>query len=101
MNKNDVRTIFKKDLIAEYAAIRNITKVEAEERIEDIIELVCYHLVSGDDVKLNNFFNFFNRTLDSKKGKNPFTKEDMIIPSVRSVHVKMTKPLKDKVQGKR
>lgn len=94
-------TVYKKDLVNEYAAKKGITKTEAAEIIDDIFKIVSDNLCAGNDVKISNFFNFFVRNLSEKKGKNPYTNEPMVIPAVRSVHARMTKPLKDRIQGKR
>jgi nucleoid DNA-binding protein len=93
--------IFKKDLKREYAEMRGITETEAEIRMEDIFEMINAHLVGGNDVKLNNFFNFFGRKRKAKAGKNPQTGADMVINETRTVVAKMTKPLKDRIQGKK
>lgn len=94
-------TVFKKDLVAELAEKENITKTEAERRVDLIFGMVADKLVAGDDVKVANFFNFFNRERAKKDGKNPQTGEPMVIPATRTIVAKMTKPLKDRVQGKK
>lgn len=94
-------TLFKSDLIAEYAAIEGITKVEAEKRINGVTELIASKLVRGQNVKVANFFNFFAKERNAKQAKNPQTGADMIIPKTRTVVAKMTQPLKDRIQGKK
>lgn len=93
--------LYKKDLILHYAEIRGLSKTEAEERVEDILGLITDYLVADHDVKLNNFFNFFVRPRKAKKGKNPVTGADMEIAATKTVVSKMTKPLKDRIQGKK
>lgn len=94
-------TIYKKDLIAELAVKENITKVEAEKRIDTVLDMIADKLVDGNNVKLANFFNFFAKTRKAKKAKNPQTGAEQVIPETKTVHAKMTKPLKDRVQGKK
>ncbi|WMT39250.1 HU family DNA-binding protein [Paenibacillus sp. D2_2] len=93
--------IYKKDLVAELADKEEITKVEAERRIDIILDMVIDKLGAGKDVKLANFFNFFNRKRKEKNAKNPQTGEDMVIRATKTVVAKMTKPLKDRIQGKK
>lgn len=93
--------IYKRDLILEYSEQKAISKAEAEERIEDVFGIVTDHLVADHDVKVNNFFNFFVRPRKAKQGKNPVTGEDMIIGATKTIVAKMTKPLKDRIQGKK
>ncbi|MEC0276885.1 HU family DNA-binding protein [Peribacillus frigoritolerans] len=92
-------TKFKTDIIAEYAQLERITKVEAEKRINTIFELVTLNLENGEDVKIANFFNFFIRERESKDAINPQTGEYMVIEATRTCVAKMTKPLKARVQG--
>jgi nucleoid DNA-binding protein len=94
-------TLYKDDLVRIYAEQEGITKTEAKKRVDDILGLISDSLVLGENVKMNNFFNFFVRELKAKEGKNPYTKKPMVIPATRSVHARMTKPLKDRIQGKR
>jgi DNA-binding protein HU-beta len=75
--------------------------VEAERRFNDVLDLITDELYAGNDVKLNHFFNFFVKELAAKNGKNPVTKEDMVIPKVKTIRVRMTKPVKDAIQGKK
>lgn len=93
--------VYKKDLVVELSEKENITKVEAERRIDVVFDMVTEKLEAGKDVKLANFFNFFNRKRGEKKAKNPQTGEDMIIHATKTVVAKMTKPLKDRIQGKK
>lgn len=92
-------TKFKTDIRDEYAKVEQITKVEAEKRIDTILELVALNLENGEDVKLANFFNFFIRERDSKNGVHPQTGEPMVIDATRTCVAKMTKPMKKRVQG--
>lgn len=95
------KTLYKTDLVEKYATLKGITKTEATERMDDIFELIVSELVSGNVIKLANFFNFFPSLRKAKPGKNPVTNEDMIIPATKTLVVKMTKPVKDRVQGKK
>lgn len=92
---------FKKDLINTYAEKEDVTKAEAERRIDSVFKIILNELFAGNDVRLNNFFNFFLKTRRAKPGKNPLTGQDFVIPEVKTVLVRMTKPVKDVIQGKR
>ncbi|MGA4519269.1 HU family DNA-binding protein [Solibacillus silvestris] len=96
-----MQTKFKRDIAKEYAAIEDIPVNEAEKRINAIFEIVTVNLVEGNDVKLANFFNFFVKDLKAKDGVHPQTGKPMVINAVRTVVSKMTKPLKERIQGKR
>lgn len=95
-----MNTVFKRDLRDEYAEKRGITKVEAERRIDDVCELIASHLEKGENVKIANFFNYFVKERAAKEAKNPRTGEPMTIEATRTVVVRMTKPMKQRIQGK-
>ncbi|NGQ95340.1 HU family DNA-binding protein [Brevibacillus sp. SYP-B805] len=95
-----MNTVFKRDLRDEYAEKRGITKVEAERRIDDVFELIASHLENGQNVKLANFFNYFVKERAAKNAKNPHTGEPLMIEATRTVVVKMTKTMKQRIQGK-
>lgn len=92
--------MYRKDLVNQYAEAANITKTEALERIDTIFDLITKALYSGKNVKLSGFFNFFVRDRKAKEGVNPITKEPMTIPASKYIHVKMSKAVKDHIQGK-
>lgn len=99
--KRVYQTVYKTNIVEIYAEKKGITKTEATERIEDIFEIIVSELVQEKIVKLANFFNFFPSVRKSKPAKNPVTNEDMTIPETKTLVVKMTKPVKDRVQGKK
>lgn len=96
-----MHTKFKRDIAKEYSEQAGIPIVEAEKRMDTIFEIVTTNLVSGNNVKLANFFNFFVKERKEKAALHPQTGEHMTIHAVRTIVAKMTKPLKERVQGKR
>lgn len=92
--------VFRNTLANDYSLFRDISKREAEDRVDDVLNLISAYLVSGNDVKLHGFFNFHVRDRKAKAGKNPVTGADMTIPATRTVVAKMTAPLKRRIQGK-
>lgn len=95
-----IPVLYKRDLIDHYAQHANITKVEAEKRMTDIFNIVVGNLAVGYDIKISHFFNFYHKILAEKKGKNPYSKEDMIIPETKTINIRMTKTVKDLIQRK-
>jgi DNA-binding protein HU-beta len=96
------KTFYNNDLINAVAEHDGITKVEAERRIKLIFGIIGDKLAEmgdGDAVKLANFFNFHVKVRKPKKGKNPATGEDMVIPATKTIVTKPTKSMKDKIRG--
>lgn len=93
--------IFKDDIARKLSDRRGITEAEAKRRLEDIKDLIVDELIDGNTVKWAGFFNFFPKIRKQKDANNPQTGVFMIIPETKTILARMTKPLKDLVQGKK
>lgn len=91
-------TVFKKDIIAKVAKLAKTPKVRVAKVLDALAEAVTQELESGNSVKMCGFFNFFVRYREAKNAVNPQTGKPTVIPAVRTVHVRMSKPLKRRVQ---
>jgi len=90
--------MFKKNLVADLAKELNISKVEAEKRIDSVLNIIADNIVKGNDVKLIGFFNFFVRERKEKEAKNPRTGEPLTIKATKTVVAKLTRPLKRRIK---
>ena len=93
------KTLYKDDVAARWAKDKGISKRQAKKRISEFIEVMGDLLAEGYDIKLNKFFIFYNKILKEKQAINPITKEPMTIKATRTIHTKLTKGLKKKIQG--
>lgn len=91
-------TVFKKDLIDKYAKANDLTDKEAKALFQSALDIITTELLAGNDVKVNNFFNFFVKDRKEKKAINPVTLLPMVIPAVKTIHVRMSKSIKEAVQ---
>mgnify|MGYP000849816214 FL=1 len=88
------------DISRSYAKKYDIPIVEAKRRLDQMAEVIVSELEEGNDVMLNNFFNFRVRERSAKKAIDLWTKEPTIIPATRTVVVQMAAPTKRRIQGK-
>lgn len=86
--------LYKKDIIELYSKSAAITKKEASERIDAVLDLIKISLVAGYDVMLVNFFNFYNREYKEKVTHDFVTESRKTIPAKRYIHVKTTEHVK-------
>jgi len=70
------------------------------EIVESLLELMKSTLESGDDLLVSGFGKFTVRDKHERKGRNPATGEDAILPARRVVTFKWSGTLRDKVNGK-
>ncbi len=85
----------KVDLIAQVAANADMTKKDAEKAVNAVLASITDSLKNGEKVAISGFGAFEVRERPEHKGRNPRTKEDIIIPASRTAAFKAGKALKD------
>ncbi len=67
---------------------------------ETVLEIIKSTLESREDVLISGFGKFCVKEKADRKGRNPATGEDAILPARRVVTFKCSGKLRDKVNGK-
>jgi DNA-binding protein HU-alpha len=88
----------KPELAAAIAETTGLTKEKSSEVITVITDLIGKTLSEDDTVSLIGFGTFSRRSRAERKGKNPQTGAELIIPASNTAAFKPGKGLKDKVQ---
>ena len=70
---------------------------QSVEIVESLLEIIKSTLVSGDDVLVSGFGKFCVRDKQERKGRNPATGEDKILPARRVVTFKCSGNLRGKI----
>jgi len=70
------------------------------EVVESLLEIIKATLGSGEDVLMSGFGKFCVKEKRERKGRNPATGEDAILPARRVVTFKWSGTLRDKVNKK-
>ncbi|HHW32125.1 MAG TPA: HU family DNA-binding protein [Clostridiaceae bacterium] len=89
----------KTDLINAVAAKSGLSKKNSEAAINAFISSVEDALKAGEKVVLVGFGTFEVRERAERKGRNPQTKEEIIIPASKAPVFKAGKGLKEIVNG--
>lgn len=89
----------KTELIASVADKSGLTKKDAEKAVNALFASVEEALVANDKVQIVGFGTFEVRERKERKGRNPQSKEEIIIPASNSPVFKAGKSLKDAVNG--
>ncbi len=88
-------------LIEAIASKNRITKKQAEEILESMLETITESLKNGEEVVLTGFGTFSAKLRHARKGVNPQNpKEKIDIPEVTIPKFKSGKALKDALKGK-
>ena len=88
----------KTDLISSVAAKTGLSKKASESAINAVVSSIEESLQSGEKVVLVGFGTFEVRERAERKGRNPQTREEIVIPASKAPVFKAGKGLKDKVK---
>lgn len=88
----------KADLVLSVAEKTEMPKKDAEKAVAAVIESITEALKAGDKVQLVGFGTFEVKQRAERKGRNPQTKEEIVIPASKAPSFKAGKALKDSVQ---
>jgi integration host factor subunit alpha len=90
-------TLTKSDIISAVAAANGFARSKAAETVEIILELIKKALESGDDVLISGFGKFCLTHKAERRGRNPATGEDMLLPARRVVAFRLSRSLREKI----
>jgi DNA-binding protein HU-beta len=79
--------------------VEGMTKKEAAEAVNAILDVIADALAAGDDVKITGFGSFEVKARAARTGRNPKTGEAVEIPASKYVAFSAGSVLKDKVNG--
>ncbi|MGI6157588.1 MAG: HU family DNA-binding protein [Saccharofermentanales bacterium] len=89
----------KTELINAVAAETELSKKDTEKAITAVFDVIADQLAQGEKVVLVGFGTFEVRHRAARKGRNPSTKEEILIPATKAPAFKAGKSLKTKVNG--
>ena len=89
----------KKDVAERIQEELGFLKYQSVEITEALLELIKSSLESGEDVLVSGFGKFCVKNKAERKGRNPATGEEAILPARRVVTFKCSGQLRAKVNG--
>ena len=85
-----------KAIISELVAAKNgWAQKESKEYVELLLEIMKSTLSSGEDLLISGFGKFSVKEKRERKGRNPATDEDLILPPRKVVNFKCSGRLRD------
>jgi integration host factor subunit alpha len=93
-------TLSKQNIVEQLQSELGFLKKQSIEIIETLLEIIKSSLESGEDVLVSGFGKFCVKEKAERRGRNPATGEDAILPARRVVTFKCSGKLRDKVNGK-
>ena len=92
-------TLTKAQLIERIRFNNGLTKKQITDIVETTIDIIKNTLASGEDVLISGFGKFCVKDKAERKGRNPATGDDQILPARRVVTFKCSGKLREKVNG--
>ena len=87
----------KVDLIEEIASKLNLTKRETTLIVDCLFETMEDRLLKGEEIKISGFGNINVTKKKARKGIDPNTQQEIVIPSTNTLTIKTSKILKVKL----
>ena len=87
------------ELISAMSENANMSKVDAEKALKAFIDTVTEELKNGGKVQLVGFGTFEVAERTARKGRNPKTSEEIMIPASKSPKFKAGRSLKDMINS--
>jgi integration host factor subunit alpha len=87
-------TLTKADIIDTIRRENGYSRKKATERVETLLEQIKTTLASGEDVLVSGFGKFCVQSKKERRGRNPATGEDMMLPPRKIVTFKCSGKLR-------
>ena len=89
----------KTDLVRAISAKSGLNKKDSEAALNAFVDAVQEALLNNEKIVLVNFGTFEVRSRAERKGRNPQTKEQIMIPASKTPVFKAGKGFKDKINS--
>ncbi len=77
------------------------TNDRSAQLVDSLLEIIKQTLENGEDVLITGFGKFWVREKRERRGRNPATGEDLILPPRKVIVFISSGVLRDKINGKR
>ena len=94
-----IGTLTKAQIIEDIAEANGFTRIKSVETAEIMLELIKSTLASGEDVLVSGFGKFCVKKKSERRGRNPATGKDMMLPPRRVVTFQCSGKLREKINS--
>ncbi len=92
-------TLTKSDLVNHVYQQNNLRKAEAVEAVEALLEIIKTSLCGNDNVLISGFGKFSVKTKKERRGRNPQTGDQLLLPPRRVVTFKPSGVLRERMNN--
>ncbi len=94
-------TLTKANIVDTVYARTDLTKKEASNYVNQVLELMKETLEGGEEIKVSGFGKFEVRKKGERIGRNPRTGDEILIPERKVLRFKVSQVLKDELNENR
>lgn len=94
-------TLTKSQIIEAVYDTTQVTKKEASDFVNEVLEVMKEALEEGEEIKVSGFGKFEVRKKGERIGRNPRTGDEIVIPERKVLRFKVSQVLKDELNGDR
>ncbi len=94
-------TLTKANIVDSVYDRTQVTKKEASDYVNEVLELMKETLEAGEEIKVSGFGKFEVRKKGERIGRNPRTGDEILIPERKVLRFKVSQVLKDELNGNR
>jgi len=91
----------KSEIAERIQAELSFTKRQSIDCVETVVELIKKTLASGEDVLISAFGKFSVKSKNGRRGRNPATGSDLMLPARKVVTFRWSGRLRDKINGRK
>ena len=93
--------VTKSHLINHLYRNHDLSREESSATVEALLEIIKHTLESGEDVLISRFGKFIVKEKTSRRGRNPYTGNDLFLDARRIVTFKCSKKLREKLNDEK
>jgi integration host factor subunit alpha len=90
-------TITRASLMKSICDTANLPRQESSSAVESLFEIIKRTLESGEDVMISGFGKFCVKDKKERRGRNPYTGNDLILDARRVVIFKCSNVMRDRI----
>ena len=94
-------TLTKSNIVDTVYSRTELTKKEASNCVNEVLELMKETLEGGEEIKVSGFGKFEVRRKGERLGRNPRTGDEILIPERKVLRFKVSQVLKDELNDER
>jgi integration host factor subunit alpha len=101
LKRTPTMALTKAGMVSMISEVLGFDRKKSTESVEKLLEIIKSTIESGEDVLISGFGKFCVNEKSKRKGRNPSTGEDLMLPARKTVTFKCSGKLKQQMNKKK